>query len=159
MAQLVARMGGVDPDDVVITRLCGKCGSADHGRPYASSPMETSPHVSLSRAGGMVIAAACDAGPVGIDLEKERAAGSGGSTTLWVHKEALLKATGLGLSIDPHSIHLDASRKVVEWPTQIEDPGPWWLSDVDVPSGWLGAVAVLSATGPSLALVGEVQGV
>lgn len=159
IAHLVARMGDVDPDAVVISRLCGKCGSADHGRPYASSSMETSPHVSLSRAGGMVIAAACNAGPVGIDLEKEVAAGSGSSTTLWVHKEALLKATGLGLSINPHSIHLDTSRKLVEWPTQIEDPGPWWLSDLDVPRGWLGAVVVLSASAPSLTLVGEVQGV
>jgi 4'-phosphopantetheinyl transferase len=162
IGRLVARMCDIDAGDVVVSRLCGRCGSSAHGRPYVSSPLESSPHVSLSRAGGMVIAAACDAGPVGIDIERVDAAGvpapgeQNDPTVLWVFKEALLKATGLGLSIDPDAVHIDIARKVVEWPTQIDDPGPLWLSAVPAPTGWTAAVAALCESAPSLTVAGEV---
>jgi len=50
-----------------VGRLCPRCGSADHGRPYVVTPGPP-PHVSLSYAEGLV-AVAWSRGPVGIDVE------------------------------------------------------------------------------------------
>lgn len=95
-----------------ITHRCGRCGSTDHGRPIAEGVIG----LSLSHAGGVTLAVKAD-GLVGIDHELEgksvpRDVVAHPSETvdplrLWVRKEAILKATGLALQVDPTSFWID----------------------------------------------------
>ncbi|ROS28049.1 4'-phosphopantetheinyl transferase [Cellulomonas sp. PhB150] len=145
----VAHVRGVDPADVVVGRRCPTCGSTAHG-----APMTTGAHVSITRGTGVVAVAVSAVGPVGIDLEQRRdelwpgfddlalAPGEHVATTderlrAWVRKEAVLKASGLGLTVDPRSVVL-RDGQVVDAPHGI---GGCELHDVD-PPGHLGAVAV-----------------
>lgn len=96
-----------------VTHHCAHCGSADHGQPFA----ENVGGLSLSHAGGVTLVAIAD-GPVGIDHEAIGAAApanvvahpseTGDPLRLWVRKEAILKATGRGLRVDPTSFWIDA---------------------------------------------------
>jgi 4'-phosphopantetheinyl transferase len=99
-----------------------------------------------------------DAGQVGVDVEAEGAADFAGfadvalhpderamtpvdPTRVWVRKEALLKAYGLGLAVDPSDIRLDDDG-LATWDSPHRPPGPVWLRDLAVP-GHVVAVAVL----------------
>ena len=96
-----------------ITHRCLHCGSENHGRPIADEVGG----VSLSEAGGLTLAA-IDDGPIGIDHEPigsevprevvAHPSETADALRLWVRKEAILKATGLGLQIDPTSFWIDA---------------------------------------------------
>ena len=93
--------------------------------------LEAGPHISISHAGKNVVAAFCDAAPVGIDVELAREPGSSDLAALildareeamhlrmtplaradflgwvWSRKEAVLKALGEGFSRDPRSINV-----------------------------------------------------
>ena len=57
---------------------------------------------------------------------------------LWVRKEAALKADGRGLSVDPRTV--DVRRQPVVLPGGVVQ-----VSDIAVPDGWAGAVAVVGA--------------
>jgi 4'-phosphopantetheinyl transferase len=50
----------------------------------------------------------------------------------WARKEALLKAVGVGLAVDPRLIELDGSR-VVTVPPELGEAGDWTLIDLPVP--------------------------
>ncbi|HEY6933981.1 MAG TPA: 4'-phosphopantetheinyl transferase superfamily protein [Marmoricola sp.] len=152
-----------------VEHRCVRCGADDHGQPYLVGV--TSLHVSLARAGGLGIVALSTVGRVGVDLEREDAAGFDGfaeaalhpdervhttqeATRLWVRKEALLKATGRGLTVDPRQVRLSESRQppaLLHW-AGADDPGPAWLADVPVTEGWLAAVAVLGPVRHDLGL-------
>lgn len=123
-----------DVRDVVVGRLCGRCGSSGHGRPWArvsSQPV----NVSWSRSDGHLLTVVSPARPVGVDVESLRAAAeawplvdalaageSVGSAEefalVWVVKEAILKARGVGLTepmtdvrvadFEGEVVHLDA---------------------------------------------------
>ena len=87
-----------------VAQVCPDCGG-DHGRPVVS---ETGRWVSLSRAGGLVAVAYSTAGPVGVDLESRTAVErhpvqglAKADATEWTTKEAVLKADGRGLRVDP----------------------------------------------------------
>jgi hypothetical protein len=58
-----------------------------------------------------------------------------------VRKEALLKAYGLGLAVDPSDVSIDDDG-LVAWGSSHRSPGPVWLRDLVVP-GHVVAVAVL----------------
>lgn len=82
-----------------VVRLCPRCASTAHGRPRL---VGSSSHVSLAYAGRLGVVAWSAAGPVGIDVAEEGPpVGEFGDRQEWTRIEALLKATGEGLSRDP----------------------------------------------------------
>ncbi len=152
---------------------CPECGSSAHGRPFlVTTPSRPVPHVSLSRASGIVVVALTAAGPVGVDVEREAGASFDGfddmalhasecadgpveRTATWVRKESLLKAAGHGLTTDLRSVRLGSPRRppeVLSW----EQNGSWpdvgvWMYDVlDAPVGYVVSVTVLSEECPTL---------
>ncbi len=152
-----ARFHHVSPAHIVVVHECVRCGSDAHGRPrlVATAAVRHPAHVSLARAGEMSVVAITDAGPVGVDVEAEGAAGFAGfedvalhrderaddPTRVWVRKEALLKAHGLGLAVDPRDVRL-GDDGLESWDSPHEAPPTVWLRDLAVP-GHVIAVAVL----------------
>jgi len=155
LAQLaVARVRGVDPADVVVGRRCLTCGSTAHGQPVTDGAS-----VSLSHTRGLVVAVASTAGPVGVDAEpvtdtvfagfddvalapdEARAlapADATGRLRAWVRKEAVLKACGWGLSIDPRHVVLASDGRVIDAPPQVGRPA---VGDLTFETGAIGALA------------------
>ncbi|MBW0105558.1 4'-phosphopantetheinyl transferase superfamily protein [Pseudonocardia sp. KRD-291] len=150
---------GVDPGAVRLDRTC-RCGQ-QHGKPRLAERPE-SPGFSLTHSGNLV-GVALGPGPVGIDVEQrrtltsldglaehvlspaERADGGLDAHTFlitWTRKEALLKATGDGLSSPMDAITLSGPGeppRVRAWDpprAQAEDGeqrGPMWLADLSSP--------------------------
>ena len=71
-----------------VGRLCARCGSAEHGRPYA---VGASSRVSISYATDLVAVAWAD-GPVGVDVEDDGPPVDGAARRELSHREALFKA-------------------------------------------------------------------
>lgn len=152
-----ARFHDVPFERIVIAHACPRCGSDEHGRPrlLPTATLRTPAHVSLARAGDLSIIALTDAGPVGVDVEPVGAADFPGfdavarhdveqgvdPTVSWVRTEALLKAYGLGLSVDLRDVAIAADGSVT-WSAPQDAPGPAWLRDLTLP-GHIGAVVVL----------------
>lgn len=90
---------------------CGHCGSAEHGKPRLR---EQPIRVSISYAGGAVFVALADSGHVsalGLDVEEAGVASDDGAAAElenWTATEAVLKADGRGLRVDPGEVHIDA---------------------------------------------------
>lgn len=122
---MAARRLGIEPRDAAglrFTRTCRSCGGA-HGKPQIAGA-----ELSLSRSGDMVaVASAPSPSHIGVDIEcipSEVFAGfddyalepgeslsPGANTTrrrieLWAAKEAALKATGDGLSVEPSDLEV-----------------------------------------------------
>ena len=118
-----------DAPEIEVTRQCPGCGSTGHGKPAVAGVS-----LSLSRSHGAVMAAAGpDAARVGADIERfpdtlfngfdeyaaspaERSELQPGDVParirLWVAKEAVLKAAGLGLAVEPSAVHLAPVRTI-----------------------------------------------
>jgi 4'-phosphopantetheinyl transferase len=76
--------------------------------------------------------------------ERERADVPADLATTWVRKEALLKAAGCGLSVDPRWVRLTGPREapaVLEWPDGIWAAEPTWVLDLDLAPDVRAAVA------------------
>jgi len=78
--------------NVEISATCATCGGP-HGRPEAEGVW-----LSLSRCAVGLVAAACDRAPVGVDVETT------GTELRWTRVEAVLKADGRGLRVDPADV-------------------------------------------------------
>jgi 4'-phosphopantetheinyl transferase len=186
LVDAVARLTGADASSVRLSQRCPTCGKAGHGPLRVDVAGAASPvlHVSLARTAGRVALAVTAAGPVGVDLEflaavvrapihdallspaeaaavaaLPPAAAATALTTAWTAKEALLKAAGVGLRVDPRTltIDLDAARPaLVDWPAA---PFPLdWVHLLPVPGAadadLVITVAVVSAARPQLLLTG-----
>lgn len=155
LASLVAEV--TCTNEVTITRACPQCGSSSHGRPTALAGGE-SVAVSLARptadAGVALIAVSRDQA-IGVDLEArdagdfpgfdavtlhpaESAEDAVARTRAWVRKEALLKAHGTGLAIDPRRVRLSPQGQILAGP-------PGVIVDLELPAPWLGSVATCPA--------------
>ena len=170
LRRVVAEFCTVDRADVHVSRLCPRCGSSDHGRPHVTVVGHVAPHVSLSRADGLVCVAVTDAGPVGVDCERVGAAeftdfatvglhplegqiAGHDQTITWVRKESLVKATGDGLTVDLRQVQLaepGESPRLLGWDGPHPPAGPVWMRDVVGPPGYVVAVTVLSGVEPEL---------
>jgi 4'-phosphopantetheinyl transferase len=130
--------------EILIGRLCGRCGSSAHGRPWATYDGRDVP-VSLSRSGSHLVTAVAVEGSIGVDVESvaevaarwqadlvlapgEGADDATARARVWARKEAVLKAYGVGLDRPMASLCLDAE----SW------------DDLDAPDGYVAAVAVLT---------------
>lgn len=141
----VASAAAVGTVGVRAGRVCGHCGSVDHGRPWATADGRPV-GVSLARTPG-VTALAVGPGPVGVDVERasrvaaapldaftagERSRAAGDVRLLaacWAAKEAVLKRDGRGLRVDPTAVDVDVERGVavldgVEQPVVVAWPEP-----------------------------------
>lgn len=158
----VAQACSVEPGAVRLRRRCGRCGSTDHGVPRAEradgGPV---PRVSISRTADLVVVALGRVA-VGVDLERAGAADAGlaavvladgelpapgpdGVLRTWVRKEAVLKAAGTGLGVDPRTLRVSdaAGRPLVAatGPAAPPDGARWWLTDLDLGPGHVAALA------------------
>ncbi|MGZ4470432.1 MAG: 4'-phosphopantetheinyl transferase family protein [Nocardioidaceae bacterium] len=168
----VAARLGREPDGLVSTRHCPRCGSTAHGRPGLRAAVTGPvPHVSLSRAAGVVAVAVSTQGPVGVDVETvepapgvsavlladgEEAVDALAVATTWVRKEALLKATGHGLSVDLRDIRVSAPDRrpaLLDWRAPGRPGTPVWMSDVGLGPGLVGCVAQLGGAPQEVSLV------
>ena len=162
-----------DADGLLLHHTCPTCASTEHGVPYTVASGRRVA-LSLARAAGAVAAAAALDAAVGIDLETVDAAGFDGfaavalhpdepqprdaraASRLWVRKEAVLKALGQGLRIDPRTLLLSAGNqtadqpgdqpRVLAWPDP-RPPSVLDLRDLDAPAGYVAALAVIGGRG------------
>ncbi len=148
----------VPPAALLFDRTC-RCGQ-QHGKPRLTSG---GPAFSLTHAGDLVGVATHDA-PVGLDVEQARPLSDLGAMAthacspeetvpdeaaffrLWTRKEALLKASGDGLSAPMSGITVDA-HGAVSW---ADGPGPVWLHDLSPRAGYPAAVAGLGVAAPDV---------
>jgi 4'-phosphopantetheinyl transferase len=156
-----ARHIGVGPEDVGIDRTCRRCG-AQHGQPRLPG---SGLYASVSHSGDIVAVALTSAGPVGVDVEAVRsidfaaviesvcAAAERGEVrsamdfyTFWTRKEAVLKATGEGLSRPMTDLRVTPpSSPPVLLALGDGTPPPCQLADISVGDGYQASVAVLAA--------------
>jgi len=162
----LARRVDMSPPELMFDRRCTRCDNADHGRPSLGPLQDGSPvwHFSVTRAGPLV-AVAIASSPIGLDAEPAREtvddvlgssvfsdadrtwvrAGPSGSQSWrllsrWVAKEAIGKASGLGL--------IEAARIVAPplgegWNPAADASGePCWLRWLSLPDAVAAAVAI-----------------
>jgi 4'-phosphopantetheinyl transferase len=160
---------GVAAADLEIDRTCSRCGAA-HGKPRLRDRPEV--HFSVSRSGGWVCVAVLPGSPVGVDVEQisrmdgaelhrlsadvltadERADlylrpladQARAFTTYWCRKEAVLKATGDGLTVPLHRLEVSppsSPPRVVRWDGRVGEPVS--LHHLHSPVGYAAALAVV----------------
>lgn len=165
------RVGGT-AQDVVFERTCATCGSHRHGKPTVAGHPDLS--VSLSYAGGLAVVALSRAGEVGVDIEVVDDSDFEGFNVVtldpseapaldrlapdelgraraqvWARKEAVLKASGHGLAVDPRQVVVSGPQEpaaLVAWKGEQALDRPVQLADVQLGElGHVAAVALLAA--------------
>lgn len=186
LVRAVAEATGAPRAEVEVWRRCARCGG-DHGRPVLVRCGERGVEgidLSLSRAGRSVAIAVSFAGPVGIDIESVDAAAQSGfddvafgpaecdrlatagppdlRTATWTAKEAVLKATGDGLRVDPRELEVAFAGRLrggpprlalVGWPGSPVPIGSFQLSALDAGPGLVGTIAVIADARPEIRLL------
>lgn len=192
LVALVGRVTGVDPAAVTLDRVCPNCGESGHGPlrvGFSAAPDAAPPvHVSLARAGGRLALAVTAAGTVGIDLESVAELGrspvadvvlSGAEAraladldpgaaevtvaVVWTAKEAVLKAAGVGLRVDPRDLTVALPGPagataagwpvLADWPAAPFPPGHVHLLPLAAAAGLVGTVAVVRTDRPALRML------
>ena len=146
--------------DVVVDRSCPSC-NRHHGRPRLTG---TGLHVSISHSGATVAVAVSNAGAVGVDVqqveddpvqelsplvlaesEARHVAAARDFFTYWTRKEALVKATGDGVTVPLWEVVVTPPGTP---PRLLGYPRPGGLAaqlrDLSPDLGYVGALAVLS---------------
>lgn len=179
---VVGELHGVAPRHVQVTRHCRTCDSGTHGRPMvdarstneASAPL----YVSMAHAADRVVVAMATGWPVGVDVEELTAAGFDGFDAAalhpderrelelvapdlrpawrawrWTAKEALLKASGLGLAVSPSTLSLAPTNGPALAETPLPPPrlagelvGGASIHRIDLGVGYAASLALLSPT-------------
>ncbi len=150
---VVADILGVPPRSVWFDRSCPRCGDPSHGRPVLRRP-GAEVGISVSSSSGVVAVALGPTRRIGIDIERvgtepgEDDRGSDAPTvdaSTWTQKEAVLKAFGVGLRVDPRTVVVAAgtTRRVLRLPPDLGLPGDVQLSSVDLRPDVVGHVAVV----------------
>ncbi|MET0763894.1 MAG: 4'-phosphopantetheinyl transferase superfamily protein [Blastococcus sp.] len=153
------------PGAVPVERTCSRCGAA-HGRPRLPG---SGLHASVTHSGGLVGVAIAAGAPVGLDVEEDTApdahprrrsvvrrvvsgAEPAPRTTqeflrYWTRKESVVKATGVGLTIDLRSVLVSGPQ---EAPALLgyrgRTPAASML-DLEPATGYVAALTVLVAGG------------
>jgi 4'-phosphopantetheinyl transferase len=170
LREILASYQDIPPESVLFTTTCAWCGDPDHGKPRLQDAGGL--NFNLTRAGALALVAVAHEAEVGVDAEpldraidwrtiarralsrEERAqveaTEPAGRDTLagrlWCRKEAVAKATGLGLALnlktwtarpDGHPGWLEASLD--------EMPEPVLVSDLETVTDAFAAVAVTGA--------------
>ena len=162
---------GIAPTAVRFERACATCGSTSHGKPVVAG--QPGLFVSLSYAGEMVVVAVTDVGEAGVDVEEVADTDFDGFATVtlavdevsamdamagdalplararvWARKEAVLKATGHGLVVDPREVVVTGPGEpagLIAWRGEHPLPAPVRILDVDLrDADHTAAVAVLT---------------
>jgi 4'-phosphopantetheinyl transferase len=183
---LVAALTGTPAAAVSLSQVCASCGRSGHG-PLRVHGAGAGVHVSLSRTDSHLALAVTGAGPVGIDLESVAALGrfpvdpvlcspaesaalsslpghaaDAARGALWTAKEAVLKAAGVGLRVDPRGLGFEPVTGGVERMALVRWSGApvpldrVHLLPVPAPAGMVASVAVFAFGRPRLRLVDAV---
>ncbi|PRY61354.1 4'-phosphopantetheinyl transferase [Knoellia remsis] len=171
LRRLVADETGADPRAIEFEKRCATCGTDKHGKPHVVGHRDL--FVSVSYGERAAVAAVTRLGEVGVDVEDFASTDFDGfpsvtldaseqgyfadltgndllaaRATTWARKEAILKATGHGLVVDPSEVLVsapDVPAELLEWKAKEHPPGPTQVRDVSMP--WpdhRAAVAVLT---------------
>lgn len=130
------------PGADVVSR-CSACGG-EHGRVRVTG-VEATASVSYAE-GWAVVATSRSAGSVGVDAVPAEATGldnvlPGADARTWARVEAVLKADGRGLTVDPARVRIEP-RADDTWVGRVDDGAPYDGYDVVGPSDVVVAVAV-----------------
>lgn len=178
LRDIVAERTGAVADRLLVDRApCPSCGGP-HGRPVlrAVEGGPPQPYVSVASSGPVVAVAVSASWPVGVDVESFDGTGFTGfrevalhpdehghvhgaaaRATVWTRKEAVLKAVGVGLLVDPATVVVSppgSPAALLDWPRDphrvrrpeylpLPEPSSVRLVDVDAPAGYAAAVAVV----------------
>jgi 4'-phosphopantetheinyl transferase len=165
---------GVEPEKIVLDASCYDCGRP-HGKPRVVA--DGAPEVSISHSGARVALAVVDGPPVGVDVEEIRGAEvnelariafsaaeresfaaipderrQAAFFTYWARKEAVVKATGKGMSIAMSKFTLadfDAAPRVLASESAEVDPARVHLADLAAGPDYRASVAVIGASPPA----------
>jgi 4'-phosphopantetheinyl transferase len=166
----VAAQLGCDPREVELDARCTVCGGP-HGRPRVLGAGDGLLDLSIAHAGERVVVAVARGCGVGVDVEPigpfEDLTGAAAGvlapaerTVLaalpaserataffryWTRKEALLKATGQGLTLEPAALHVappDEPAALIGGPPPL-DPARVRLRDLDGGPGYAACLALL----------------
>ncbi len=160
----------VPASTVSLDASCFDCGKP-HGKPRV---VGSSLEVSVSHSGDWVVLAVTDGTPVGVDVEELRAAEVDGLAgvafspeelttfetvspsdrrgaffTYWARKEAVLKATGKGMSVPMSQLTLsahDAAPRVLTSAAPEVDASAARMADLDVGPAYRACVAMFAPT-------------
>ena len=159
-----------------LTRVCADCAARDHGIPCPGGRHAGHYGISLSRSGDRVVVAVTKgASAVGVDVERVQGRLTGiarlvgtareatadldadqpdlALTTRWVRKEAILKATGVGLRVALPDLEIsdhDEPAYVRQWHLRSRPPAARRgircldLGSGELGTGYVGALAVLT---------------
>ncbi|MEZ0492059.1 4'-phosphopantetheinyl transferase superfamily protein [Kineococcus sp. TBRC 1896] len=174
--EVAGRLCGLHPGDVRLVRVCPACGPGDHGRPTVLG--DRTVHLSSTHSGQVVAALGAVGARVGVDAEplgrtefpgfddialhpaeRRRLAGvdvqerSWWRTRQWTRKEALFKALGTGLTLDPRGVDVrdDGTLAWVGRAPVTGAPRPRRWQEVTLDSGdhVITCVALPRGSGPS----------
>lgn len=172
--EVLGRRLGTEPSALRFVRRCPTCGSRRHGKPALADRDDVT--FSLSYTDSLAVVAVAEGVQVGVDVEHVSEADFGGfarvtlasdesdafgeftgdellaaRAQVWSRKEAVLKATGHGLVVDPTEVVVtppDDPAAVVDWRSAEARPPAIALTDAPLRSADHRAAIAVLGRGP-----------